>query len=102
MTVAGPAQIVDFDSVRLDVSDQCRANKKIVLVEVPARTIVVEMKTELSRVAMKPGVLPEKIRDENGLVAEVRRVELAVGVLLEHIKVSCVELVTIVGVIAKH
>src|SRR5437667_32903 len=95
MSVAGPTQVVGFYSVRLDVADQSGSNQKVVLVEVPARAVIVEVKTELSRVAVEPRVLAKEVCDEHTLVAEVRRVQLAVRILLEHVKVCRVELVTI-------
>ena len=63
--------------------------------------VVVVVKADLRRVALPPGVLPEQVRDEHGLIPEVRRVQLAVGVLLEHVEVGGVELIAIARVIPK-
>src|SRR5436853_4207519 len=101
VTIARPAQISGLDAVRANAADQRRADEKIVLVEVTAWPVVVEMEAELCRIAMPVGVLPEEVGDEDGLIAEVRRVQLAVGVLLQHVEVGDVVLITIVSIITK-
>ena len=87
--------------MRADAADQGRAHEKIILIEVDARTVVVIVKAELRRVTVPARVLPEEVGDQHGLVAEVRRVQFAVGVLLQHVEVGDVVLITIVGVVAE-
>ena len=59
------------------------------------------MKAELRGVALIARVLTKDVRYENRLVAKVRGIQLAVGVLLQHIKICRVELVAVVCVVAK-
>src|SRR5689334_20750074 len=102
VTIASPPQIIGLDAVRADAADQRRADEKIVLIEVTAGPVIVVMEAELRGVAVPVRVLSEEIGDEDRLIAEVRRVQLAVGVLLQHVKISRIELIAIVGIVAKH
>src|SRR5262249_32478830 len=101
MSVSGPTQIRCLYPVRREVSDQRWSNEKPILVEVTARPIVVVMKAELRGVSPLQSVLPEEVCYEHRLIAKVRRVRLAVFVLLEHVEVSGVELISVVAVVAK-
>src|SRR5712691_2586412 len=101
MPVAGPTEIVGFYSMQPHIADQRGPYKKIILVEVACWAVVIVMKAELRRVPMVSSVLSKEVRDEHGLVAEVRRVQLAVGVLLEHIEVRHVELISVVRIVAE-
>src|SRR5882724_1956236 len=101
MPIAGPTKIVSFYSVQPHIADQCGPHEKIILVEVTGWPVVVVMKAELRCVSVVPGVLSKEIRYKHGLVAEVRRVQFAVGVLLEHIEVRRIELISVVRIVAE-
>src|SRR5215831_12162918 len=66
-----------------------------------AGSVVVEVKAEFGRVAVLKRILPEEIRHKYRLVPEMRSVQLAVSVLLQHVEVGRVELIPVVGKVAE-
>src|SRR5262249_20817202 len=89
------------DAVQRDVADQGRTDEKIVLVKMARRMIVVEMEAEQRGVTVPVRVLSEDVGDVDALIAEVRRVQLAVGIFFELMKGDGVELIAIVRIIAE-
>src|SRR4030095_9806500 len=87
--------------MRHNISDERGPDQEIILVEVPAWPVVVEMKAELAGVAAPQGVLPEQVRYDHRLVARVARIQFTVGVLLQHVEVGRVKLIAIVQCIAE-
>src|SRR5215475_1216592 len=67
----------------------------------PVGSILVVVKTELRRVALPLRVLPEKVGDEDRLVSEMWRVQLAICVFFQQLKPGNVELIAVVSLIAE-
>src|SRR5262245_34861231 len=67
----------------------------------PVGPVPVVVKTELGRVALPLRVLPEKVGDEDRLVSETQRVQLAVRVFFQRLKPGDIELIAVVSVIAE-
>src|SRR5947209_5998521 len=97
VAVAGEAEVSDLDRVRARVADDRRANLKSVAVELDAAPVVVEVETELRRVALREKVLLVEVCDVDVLLAAVEAVESAVCVLFELREVCEVELVSVVS-----
>src|SRR6266699_2480377 len=82
--------------MRSNISDQSRANQKTIAVILHAAPVVVVMQTALNCVALADKVLTEHVSDVDILMAGVETVQTAVRVLLQHRKVSGIELNPIV------
>src|SRR5947208_5715472 len=96
MPIASEPEIAYLDRMRSHISDQSRANQKTIAVILHAAPVVVVMQTALNCVALPDQILTEHVSDVDILMAGVETVQTAIGVLLQHGKVSGVELDPIV------
>src|SRR5262249_28003370 len=88
-------------------ADACRAYAQSVIVLKGARLVGVVEPAELERVALDEGILAKEVRDVDLLVAhidlgELDRVQLAVGVFLEHVEHRQVVLIPVRPDVAEH
>src|SRR5262249_26267714 len=74
--------------------------REVVLVEMAARLIIVVVETEHRLEAVLEGVLPIEVGNHHHLVAPFAavdaRIQLAIGILFEHIKVCRIEVIAVV------
>src|SRR5205823_6259879 len=99
----GPAEVVDLLVLALGqhAADRLRADEEPVLVVLDAAVVEVRVEADLGRVAGEKEVLPEQVRDEDLLVAEVERVQPAVRVLLDLVEEREVVLPAVVVPVAE-
>src|SRR5262249_11121061 len=76
------AQVCGLDAVRSSIADERRPDRKAVLIEMYCGLIVVVQEAELRRIPFPYRVLAIDVCNVDILVSEMKRVEVAVGVLL--------------------
>src|SRR6185312_7748821 len=97
MSVTTQSKIGNLDRVRPHVTNLRRPHEEPIPVKLLAGAVIVEMDTALNRVAFANEILPKNIRGIDILAPSIKAIEPAVGVLLQHGKVSRIVLVMIVA-----
>ena len=93
VTIARPTNVVGVNTMSQDAfihhpADGRRTHQEAVLVEMNRRIVAIVVKTELRRVTLGQEILDIHIADIHLLIPRVKSVQIAVGILLEHIKIS--------------
>src|SRR6059036_354370 len=96
MTVATDAEIRNLDRVWRYIANQRWSHEKAISIKLDPSSIVVVVKTSLDRVTLTNEVLTENVGDVNILMSSVEPVQAAVCILLQHRKISTVELNSVV------
>src|SRR5215467_6101263 len=99
MPVPVPPQVGSLHTMGQRVADERRPHREPVLIEVYAGPVVVEQKAELSGVAFPYRILPVEVGYIYILVPQVKRIQVAVRILLQQVEIRRIVLIPVACVI---
>ena len=95
VAIARQTQVKHIQSVGAKDAHRIRPYKKIIIIKKESGIVVVVVKASLHGVAGVDEILMEPVGNHDFLVAIVKSIEAAVGVLLQHVEIKEVVLVLI-------